>query len=46
MARYTGPKVKLTRRAASSLTASMNGMPRASVKKRIASPCAPQPKQW
>ena len=31
---------------ASSLTASMNGRPLASVRKRIASPCAPQPKQW
>ena len=31
---------------ASSFTASMNGIPRWSVRKRIASPCAPQPKQW
>jgi hypothetical protein len=31
--------------AAKSLTASMNAIPPASVSQRMASPCAPQPKQ-
>src|SRR4051794_14870752 len=45
-ARGSGAGTSIPALAASSFTASMKGIPRLSVRKRIASPCAPQPKQW
>ena len=45
-ARGSGAGTSIPASAASSLTASMNSSPRWSVIQRIASPCAPQPKQW